>query len=182
MTLVLDQRAPVFRKPVFRKQVFRKQVFRQLPVETQRVARLASFVLLGLAASFVAYDAIPDARITTGVQNRLTLSHDRVGAVGQSQTVVLRLHRIAGEPVSIRLDDAPVKTYALDHTQPVADTVKTAGGSTVLTFGTGSNSDVFELALTLKPLTWGYQDLKLSASVAQRFTVQAAITQFVSPL
>ena len=177
MTLALDERAPVFRK-----QGFRKQVFRQLPVGTQRVARSASFVLFGLAATFVAYDAIPDARVTTGVQNRLTLSHDRVGVVGQTQTIVLRLHRIAEEPVAIRLDDATVKTYAIERTQPVADTVQTVDGSTVLTFGSGSNSEVFELALTLKPLTWGYQDLKLSASVAQRFTVQAAITQFVAPL
>ena len=177
MTLAIDQRAPVFRKPVFR-----KPVFRQRPVETQRVARSASFVLFGLAACVVAYDAIPDARITTGVQNRLTISHDRVGVVGQNQTVVLRLHRSADEPVSIRLDDSTVKTYAIDRTLPVADTVQTVDGSTVLTFGTGSNSEVFELALTLKPLTWGYQDLKLSASVAQRFTVQAAITHFVAPL
>ena len=157
-------------------------IVRQCPVETQRVARSASFVLFGLAASVAAYDAIPDARITTGVQNRLTISHDRVGVVGQNQTVVLRLHRSADEPVSIRLDDATAKTYAIDRTQPVADTVQTVDGSTVLTFGTGPNSEVFELALTLKPLTWGYQDLKVSASVAQRFTIQAAISQFVAPL
>ena len=167
MTLATDHRVPVYRK---------------VPIEVHLVARSASLALLSLAASLLVYDAIPDARVTTGVQNRLTLSHDRFGAVGQSQTIVLRLARIAGEPVSIRLDEASAKNYALDRTQPTADTVTTAGGVTVLTFGTRTNSDVFELALTLKPLTWGYQDLKLSASVALRFTVQAAITQFVAPL
>ena len=155
-------------------------VDRELPIGAPRVARAASYALLGLAACLVVYDAVPQARATTNVQNRLILSHDRFGVAGQPQDVVVRLARIAGEPVSIRLDDASAKHYELAQTLPAADTVATAGG-TVLTFDTATNSDVFEVALTFKPMSWGHQNLNLSVSVAQRVTVQAAITQFIAP-
>lgn len=157
-------------------------VVREFPVDRSRVTRAASVALFSMAAAVVVYGAVPTERITIGSQSRLTLAHDRFGSVGKPQIVVLRVARNSGEPVSIRLDDATTKHFALQRTQPIADTLSTDGSGAVLTFGTGTNSEVFEVALTFTPLEWGPQQLSLSASIAQRLTVQAAINQFVAPL
>ena len=147
----------------------------------QDVVKSSALALLILFASAALYSAMPSARVTTDVQNWLIVQHDRFGAVGQPQNVMLQMDRVGGDPVTLRLDDAFSQHYVLERTQPVASTVSQAGGGTLLTFVPPQNSDVFDLALTVKPITWGRQVLTMNASIAQRITVQASITQFVIP-
>ena len=145
----------------------------------QDVVRSAALALLILSACAVLYDAAPSARVTTDVQKWLIVHHDRFGAVGQPQNVMLRMDRVGGDPVTLRMDDAFSQHYVLERTQPVASTVSQTAGGTLLTFDPPLNSDVFDLARTLKPITWGRQVLTVNASIAQRITVQATMTQFV---
>ena len=147
----------------------------------RRVSWSAALVLLVLAAGVVMYDAIPGAKVTTDIQNILAVQHDRFGVVGQLQNILLRVTRAQGEPVSIQLDEAFRDRFDLEHTIPTANTVSSADGVTTLTFDTPANSGVFDVALLVKPTTWGRQELPLRISVAQKVSVQANLTEYVAP-
>ena len=148
----------------------------------RRVARAASVGLLCLAAILVGYGALPTAKVTTDVQNRLFVSHDRFGTLGNPQSVVVRVARQRGEAVTIKLDAASAEAYAFNRTEPPADTITKGPGGIDLMFGSGRNSEVFEVAMTFTPMKWGRHQLTLSALVGQRLTVQAAIDHIVAPL
>lgn len=154
---------------------------RNATVNAQNLVRSGSAALLAMSAAIMLYEAVPQARITTEVQNQLTIEHNQFGAVGQPQVIRLRLEHSGSEPVTLRLDEASSRHYVIDSSLPVANTVSIADAATTFTFDPPANSDVFDVELTVKPLNWGRQVLTLNASIAQRVTVQASMTEFVAP-
>jgi hypothetical protein len=149
--------------------------------DTVRIVRSASLALVVLSLGAYGYGKLPDARISTDVQNVVTIQHDRVGSIGQTQNISLHIVRPAGEAISISLDETFAGQYVLDRSEPTANTVTTVRGGSVLTFDTPRTADGFDIALTIKPLVWGRLDFTLRASVAQRVATQTNMTQFVTP-
>ena len=156
-------------------------VARDVTQGAYRVARYALAASLTSAAGVSAYDAVPQARVTTKVQNILTVTNSWFGSAGRQQGVYVRLARKAGEAVIIRLDGDCAKDYVLNSTLPVADTVSSGSDGAVLTFDSHLNSDVFEIALTITPDAWGRHTIRLNAAVAQRFAVMASVDQVIAP-
>lgn len=153
-----------------------------LAATAQRLTRAAAFAMLAFALGAMGYAALPPARITTDVHSKLIVVHDRFGEVGQRQEMTLRVAKPAGDLVSIQLGDASfAEHYMLENSQPAANTVSTGEGGTILTFETPPDADTLTVELTLKPLKWGKQDLSIQASISQRVSVQAKLTQLVAP-
>ena len=150
------------------------------PRFAQRVARSLAVTLLIVAAAAATYAVIPSAMVTTDVQNLMVVQHNRWGEVGRPQAILLRIGRSAGESVSIRINDAD--GFMLDRSEPVAKTVTSdTGDGTILTFDSPPNSDTFDVKMVVRPTTWGQHALSLTASIAQRVSAQATLSQFVIP-
>jgi hypothetical protein len=141
----------------------------------------ASLLVMGLAIGLAAYDAVPNERVTTQVHGNLKIVHSRFGSVGSPETVILRLSANATEPVTIRFSKALAENYELNGMSPVPNTVTMTANGSVMTFEPKPNSEHLEVALTLTPLTWGRRHLDLTASFAERLSVQTGITQLVVP-
>lgn len=139
------------------------------------------FVALGLAVGMVTYDVIPDRFVTTQVHGNLKIVHSRFASSGSPETVNLRLATNTGEAVSIQFSKTFAENYELNGITPAPNTVATTANGAVMMFEPKPNSEHIDVALTLTPLTWGRRHLVLTASFAERLSVQTAITQLVVP-
>ena len=83
--------------------------------------------------------------------------------------------------MTLRLNEAFSRRYYLEFSRPSANTITEKNGETLLKFNTPVGVDTFDVVLSVKPMTWGRQILTLDAAVAQRFAVQANMSQWVSP-
>ena len=135
---------------------------------------------LVVASSFVAYRTLPASIVKAGPAQVLSLEHKSFARSGIAEKVHVRLRPSQGHSVNLVLDEHFTRAYSVEKTTPAAKTITSENGELVYTFDAPADDDL-SLQLSLRPLSWGQQDVNLRAEVPGVIGAQSTLSQFVLP-